>query len=464
MSLVGGIVGMVGDVASMIDSSSMRRERIHVLPLPHHFPKYKDGITLRFAMVHDVLHERYARHGKAYYFERNRRVSAELKTLGGKSPANAEVTGKYFALVDDLGVGLDSLGQHEEAAAVLRDKLQQQRARNYTGRDLYTTYANLGTFLIHGNAPRAFRGDPQAKERLREGLGFIRQAIEVNPEAHFGREIWQAVTVDFLLAVTDDPQLLLTFDLIGNFLTEKVDPLERRPYTESWSRITPWIEDFEDSERSRLALEAITPVGSVAESQEILRTWKGSPVPFDKPTLGIIGMWRLGGGANPHFALALGETMLRVGQRYIAWCAYERAVLLSDRFWPLPEWQEKLKDHCRARQRLIESQLPLEEAAALRPRFEAELAFGQNYQHAYAAYEEQQIAAGASIDDPHFYDAFHAQHEPITSPLGGADRYLGARWEPGKVNYAIFVLFAGILGFTTALLLRLKDWLWQDNS
>ena len=45
------------------------------------------------------------------------------------------------------------------------------------------------------------------------------------------------------------------------------------------------------------------------------------PVPFDEPALGIIGMWRQGGGANPHFALALGETMLRVGQRYIAWCA-----------------------------------------------------------------------------------------------------------------------------------------------
>ena len=35
------------------------------------------------------------------------------------------------------------------------------------------------------------------------------------------------------------------------------------------------------------------------------------PVAFDEPTLGIIGMWRLCGGAHPYFALALGETMLR---------------------------------------------------------------------------------------------------------------------------------------------------------
>jgi hypothetical protein len=36
-----------------------------VYPPPHHVPKYLDGISLRFAMVHDVLHGRYPRHGKA---------------------------------------------------------------------------------------------------------------------------------------------------------------------------------------------------------------------------------------------------------------------------------------------------------------------------------------------------------------------------------------------------------------
>ena len=58
------------------------------------------------------------------------------------------------------------------------------------------------------------------------------------------------------------------------------------------------------------------------------------PTSFDEPCLGIVGMWRQGGGANPHFALALAETMLRVGQRYVAWTAYERASRLAERFWP----------------------------------------------------------------------------------------------------------------------------------
>ena len=36
-------------------------------PLPHHIPKYSGNLTLRFAMVHDVIHERFPRHGPDYY-------------------------------------------------------------------------------------------------------------------------------------------------------------------------------------------------------------------------------------------------------------------------------------------------------------------------------------------------------------------------------------------------------------
>ena len=47
-------------------------------PLPHHFSKYPDGLSLRFAMVHDMIHERFPKHGPAYYQERNRQVRRQL--------------------------------------------------------------------------------------------------------------------------------------------------------------------------------------------------------------------------------------------------------------------------------------------------------------------------------------------------------------------------------------------------
>ena len=46
--------------------------------------------------------------------------------------------------------------------------------------------------------------------------------------------------------------------------------------------------------------------------------------------------------------------MLRVGQRYIAWTAFERAYRLKEHYWPEIRIQEGFGTHCRARQKLIE--------------------------------------------------------------------------------------------------------------
>jgi hypothetical protein len=397
----GGCTGLIAanryHYANMTPSPGVR-----AFPMPHHIPKYEGGVSLRFAMVHDVIHERFPRHGVAYYRERNRLAR---KTLTEK-PA-AEV---YFGLCDDLGAGLDYLKQDDEAVTVLREKLRRQQALGYKERQLYTTYANLGTFLIHGHARAALAGDDAAREKLREGLVFIQKSIEVNPEAHFGREVWQAVAAEFLLAASENPILLLQFDMIGNSLTEDVDPSHKDSIIDT--------ERYVQSERHRVAeyfLQSkgsgrgqpdgireiyITKVGAETGWNEATHSTHKKPVPFDEPVLGIIGMWRLGGGASPHFALALAEIMLRVGQRYIAWCAFERAAGLAGRVWPDKDTQRQFAVHCRRRQKAIEQQLPEQEVSALRPRFEAELAHGQGYQKQYQDYEAERISTGKSIDDP----------------------------------------------------------------
>jgi hypothetical protein len=190
----------------------------------------------------------------------------------------------------------------------------------------------------------------------------------------------------------------------------------------------------------------------------MVNTSHRTPVPFDEPTLGIIGMWRLGGGANPYFALTLGEIMLRVGQRYIAWCAYERAVGLAERYSADPEIRRQFTEHCRRRQELIEKQLPEPERAELRPRFEEELAYGQDYRRAYQQYEKEQIARGISLDDPHFYDAFHAAHEPIASPVGPADTFVTEQGDNADLFLSdplpAVLFFAGASAFVTACFLR----------
>jgi hypothetical protein len=429
-------------------------------PLPHHVPKYGGGISLRFAMVHDVLHERFPRHGEAYYQERNRLTRQALAQHTGPHDDSS------LALFDDLGAGLDYLKQDEEAVSLLRDKLRAQEALGRKGRQLYTTYANLGTFLIHGNARAALSGDAAAKERLREGLSFIHKSIEVYPQAHFGREIWQAVAVEYLLAVSKNPQLLRLYDMVGDRITDAVDPSTRRSYTGNYGRggsaeeVALYLQQTGEERVWRdpafFRERYITPVVAEADWAEAVHSSHQKPVPFDEPTLGIIGMWRLGGGANPHFALALGEIMMRVGQRYIAWCAYERAAGMADRVWPDADIQRRFVEHCRRRQQVIEQQLPAEEVQQLRPRFEAELAYGRGYQKEYQDYEAQRIRAGTSLDDPHFYDDFNATHAPIASPVGEEEKFVAERHISYQYfNWPIAVFAAGVSACLAACVVRL---------
>jgi hypothetical protein len=397
------------------------------VPLPHHVPPVKGGAALRFAMVHDVLHERYPRHSQAYHAERVRVSRAKLATLPPDDPA-------AFALADDLAVALDRLGRGAEAVPVLDEKLRRQVARNSPERERYTTYANLGTILS-----RSFPA------RWAEGQALVRKSVEVNPNAHFGRERWQSL-IDGRRATGggDRPAT----DVLGNPLDLTVEmALNRemnwigtgfgRPTTPSFSQgrefdtVPAFFEPGTDPadaarwEELRPVRDHITRVGPLDANGE-----RGT-VPFDEPTVAIVGIWRQVRGPDAHLALALGETMLRVGHRHLAWSAFERAQRLAEKQPAFP------RDHCRARQKDLEESMthtagwthyppwqranppvPAEDVAALRPRFEAELAHGEAYQRAYQEHEERQIAAGVALDDPHFYDAFHAGREPIASPVG----------------------------------------------
>ncbi len=82
-------------------------------------------------------------------------------------------------LLDDLGVALDKLGRHAEAIEVGEHALGLDPNR-------YESLANLGTYHAHAG-------------ELQIALTLIERAIEVNPDAHFGREKYQALLITHLL-------------------------------------------------------------------------------------------------------------------------------------------------------------------------------------------------------------------------------------------------------------------------
>src|SRR5262249_24657815 len=133
--------------------------------------------------------------------------------------ADAQPFPEYWALLDDLAVGLSRLRKHEEAIELMRKKLKEQQDLGFTGADLYSTYANWGTFLILWQIQEGFADKDKAKERISESIRLIHKAIEVKPDSHFGREIWQAVLEEYILAILENPEgLRLCYDMIGNRL------------------------------------------------------------------------------------------------------------------------------------------------------------------------------------------------------------------------------------------------------
>ena len=66
------VLGGCGGFVSTLHSPPAPNLAVHY-HLPHHLPKYPAGLSFRFAMAHDVIHERYPRHGPAYLRERERR-------------------------------------------------------------------------------------------------------------------------------------------------------------------------------------------------------------------------------------------------------------------------------------------------------------------------------------------------------------------------------------------------------
>jgi len=442
-------------------------------PLPHHVPQYAGGLSFRFAMIHDVLHERFEKHGKAWYEHRNQLNQQRLETL-------AETDSSRWPIIDDLAAGMDRMGQPDEAVKLMRAKLQHQQTAGLTGRDLYTSYANLGTFLIHANAKAAFAGDAQAVADFSEGVALVRKSVEVNPEAHFGRERWQATIAEFLLLAIQHPSLLQHYDCLGNSLDLPVKITDELPEY-AWPNYRRYgrphdqffrnniFYDYFDNPAKNVdpanpalwkelvaARDSITRIGAESDHWEAAKTeieLPFKPVAFDEPMLGIIGMWRQGGGANPHFALAIGETMLRVGQRYLAWSAFARAAMLADRYSSDPALQQFLRDHCQRRQTDIETsfqqrpngaysvnpelwdrnqqlaltsekaELPHATTTALQTAFEQELQAGLDFQKACQDFESQQLQSGIPLDAPDFYQKFHSEYPQIASPVGQEESF-----------------------------------------
>jgi tetratricopeptide (TPR) repeat protein len=200
-----------------------------------------------FPEAHELIAGHFIHHSEAYY---------QWRILDRTSKPEVERTPNDF---DDLAVAYDKLGQHEKAIETIRAKIERWREKKR-----YESEANLGTFLIHAG-------------NLEEGLEHIKRAIEINPEAHFGREIYQQLIVEYVLM----PRT-----------AENASPLNR----------------------DNAVYEATGFGKFVIESRKPAATQLQQMAEFKSAAKGVMGMMRFGHHDSPILLEALGDLLLRTGE------------------------------------------------------------------------------------------------------------------------------------------------------
>lgn len=101
---------------------------------------------------------------------------------------------------DDIAVAFDRLGNDQDALTWISKK------RNYLGSassdDLYRTESNEATFLVH--LWFAHGSKESNSQLLEKSIARLKKALEINPNAHFGREVVQLELVKWILECCKD--------------------------------------------------------------------------------------------------------------------------------------------------------------------------------------------------------------------------------------------------------------------
>jgi hypothetical protein len=167
-----------------------------------------DSDTLRmearaFPGLAEILTGRIEREQPRYYEMRIERVLGLLA-------AEPEVL-EHF---DDLAVACDRLGRSDEAIEWMERKAEilkvaEERAAGDAAalakvkEHRYRYHANIGTFYAHRSI-RAPDGERTAEDLMR-ARDEIAAAIAINPDAHFGREVYQLAAIEWLIEIRTDP-------------------------------------------------------------------------------------------------------------------------------------------------------------------------------------------------------------------------------------------------------------------
>ncbi|WP_339746049.1 hypothetical protein [uncultured Rubinisphaera sp.] len=315
-----------------------------------------------------------------------------------------------LAYYDDLAVAYDKTGQHQLA-------IETMQAKNSIEPNLYETEANLGTFYIHSG-------------QLEQGIEHINKAIAINPEAHFGREIYQQDLVNYVRLRQKNGKTVL--------------PL-RSQFSEE--DIFDWpVYNFNDYILKVHAVPDSDGNPAVKDQDEELR----------KALKGILGMMRFGHNDSPILLEALGDLLsarsLHLGHSY----GYLGGKQLAARAYLKASYEVDDEIAKQAYRNLAEKSLQLQLESTLggfarqelslntlEESFQQELAEAKAWHDELHQDELQWIESGVDVDA-----AFTGKYYEEVTPLGNYANEIPPPREQGFIDmvtksFVIFLIVSG---------------------
>ncbi len=216
-----------------------------------------------------VITGRFERNPPLYYEMRIRR---SLKALQ-KNP-------RSFGLYDDIGVAYDRLHRDDAALQIMAKKralLPRFDAKNAKLKEAwYRYYANAGTFHAH----RFLGAKSQNIQEMQTARNFIKRAIEIKPNAHFGREKYQLMAMEWILALHERKGKNV-FSL-GRWIADR----------DKWEDATLAIK-FPQRQQAVEGLNGLIVLGAAWESPDIFQALSDSLAYSDGVTLRYLALLRL---------------------------------------------------------------------------------------------------------------------------------------------------------------------------
>jgi tetratricopeptide (TPR) repeat protein len=453
--LVGAILGaLVGEGFGLVPFLPLPPRHPDGWSLPHHAPPTNAAPTFRFAMARDVLTESYPRHAPSYFVQRAEVDQRRILALADVPRLKGDIPEEFFRLRNELAVARFRLGQTDEATTLIRQTLHLQESLARPASEQFATRFNLASFLLW-SALRNGLKDEQHWAALRESRSLLADLDAFRPPTSLGDAGWLANLAALLLAARDCPALLLTYDLVGHRLDADVNPTPRPPLDdrEAWERELACIHSGASADPARWRAAVPLVGGDSGFTEAIPLAPLSRRVPFDEPLLALVAAWRLGDGPSPHLALAMGETLARLGQTRLAWAAFERAVELEATFWPDAAIRRQFVTHCRRRQQCLESVLTASQRTALHADFAETLTAGRRWQRDFAAYEEEHLAPGGTLRVAELLATFEREHPRPQLPGEDADQFVPRpiREAASPTPWPTMLFFAGTFAMAMAL-------------